>query len=256
MCKRQEVYVEKSGTYMVDISKLDPETRVEIYIRNVEQALEQIEHIYTISQEIREILDIVKAYIKDSKFYLKNGDVFTALATIAYAEGLLDALRLLGMVNFHWRMPSELARRAQTKVLTAGTFEILHPGHIYYLQEAWKLGRVVTIVARDTTVRKLKGRDVVINEQQRLKVVENLYYVHKARLGYEDDMLRVVEEERPNIILLGPDQPVDEDKLRRELERRGLSNIQIMRLPSRLNSELYSTSAIIKKIVEKFRNIQ
>lgn len=237
--------------YMMDISSLPPETKVEIYIRNVEQALDKL-ILRDSDPKIREILEIVRAYVRDSRHYLSRGDVFTALATIAYAEGLLDALRLLGLAQFDWLKPSDLYERATTKVLTAGTFEILHPGHIYYLQEAWKLGRVVTVVARDSTVRKLKGRDVIIGENQRLEVVRNIVYVHKARLGYEDDMFRVVEEEKPNIILLGPDQPVDEDKLRRELEKRGLENVQIRRLPSRLNSELYSTSNIIRKILEKF----
>ncbi len=237
--------------YMMDISSLPPEVRVEVYIRNVEQALEKL-IIRDSSPKVKEVLDIVRAYVRDSRHYLSRGDIFTALATIAYAEGLLDALRLLGLVDFAWLRPSELHQRALTKVLTAGTFEILHPGHIYYLHEAWKLGRVITVVARDSTVRRLKGRDVVIGESQRLEVVKSIVYVHKARLGYEDDMLRVVEEERPDIILLGPDQPVDEDKLRRELERRGLASVEIRRLPSRLNSELYSTSSIIRKIVEKF----
>ena len=234
------------------INQVDPTTRVEIYIRNVEQALEQVKSINPSDPKVREVIEIVESYVKDARFYLSRGDYLTALAVIAYAEGLLDALRLLGLVEFSWKMPSELSERARTKVLTAGTFEIIHPGHIYYLREAWKLGRVITVIARDSTVRKIKCRDVIINEKQRLEVVSSLYYVHKARLGYEDDMLKVVEEERPDIILLGPDQPFDEDKLLAELKRRGIDNIQIKRLDKRVEGELYSTTNIIRKIIEKF----
>jgi len=238
---------------VINIENVDLETRITIYIINLEKALEKArQNIYNLDTRIREILDIVEAYLKDSKHYLSKRDYITALSTVAYAEGLLDALRLLGYTDFKWEKPSELFQRATTKVLTAGTFEILHPGHIYYLKEAWKLGRVITIVSRDSTVKKIKKREPIVNEDQRLQVVSSLYYVHKARLGYEDDMLRVVEEERPNIILLGPDQPVDEDWLKRELEKRNLNNVEIVRLKSKLNKDIYSTSNIIKKIIEKY----
>ncbi len=234
----------------MSIDQVDLITRIETYIRNVEQVLEKIKPQAT-DTNTREIVDIVESYVKDSRFYLSRGDYITALSTIAYAEGLLDALRLLGHLSFEWKSPSELLERARTKVLTAGTFEILHPGHIYYLKEAWKLGRVITVVARDSTVRKIKGREVIIDERQRLEVVKSIYYVHKARLGYEDDFLRVIEEERPNIILLGPDQPFDENELIANLKRRGIENIQIKRLDRRIEGELYSTSNIIRKIIEK-----
>ncbi len=237
------------------VNEVDPVTRIEIYIRNVEQVLEQIKELSVADSSVREIISIAEAYVKDARFYLSRGDYLTALSTIAYAEGLLDALRLLGYVRFTWKMPSELLNRARTKVLTAGTFEIIHPGHIYYLKEAWKLGRVITIIARDSTVRKIKKRDVIIGEEQRLEVVSSLYYVHKARLGYEDDILKVVEEERPDIILLGPDQPFDEDKILSELKRRGLDTIQVKRLNKRIEGELYSTTNIIRKILEKFSNM-
>ncbi len=234
----------------MSIDQVDLITRIETYIRNVEQVLEKIKPQAT-DTNTREIVDIVESYVKDSRFYLSRGDYITALSTIAYAEGLLDALRLLGHLSFEWKSPSELLERARTKVLTAGTFEILHPGHIYYLKEAWKLGRVITVVARDSTVRKIKGREVIIDERQRLEVVKSIYYVHKARLGYEDDFLRVIEEERPNIILLGPDQPFDENELIANLKRRGIENIQVRRLDKRIEGELYSTSNIIRKIIEK-----
>ncbi len=240
---------------MINIGDVDLETRINIYIINVENVIEQLKNSINVDHTIREIVDIVEAYLKDSKYYLSIGDYITALATISYAEGLLDALRMLGYVKFEWKKPSDLINRARIKVLTAGTFEILHPGHIHYLKHAWNLGRVITVVSRDSTVRKIKKREPVIDEYQRLEVVKSLYYVHKARLGYEDDMLRVVEEEKPNIILLGPDQPVSEEWLKRELERRGLRDIEIIRLSSKLlDKDTYSTSNIIKRIISKYMN--
>ena len=226
----------------------NPEVRIDAYIRNVANALEQIER-----EGVRnEVIEIARAYLKDSIYYLSRGDQFTALATIAYAEGLLDALRFLGIAHFNWSKTDDLIRRAQNKVFVAGTFEIIHPGHIAYLRHAWTLGRVVAVIARDSTVRKIKGRDVIIPENQRLEVISNIVYVHKARLGYEDDMFRVVEEERPNIILLGPNQPFSEDSLREELRKRGLGNIEVIRFNDYANCPLCSTTKILKAISNKF----
>ncbi len=60
--------------------------------------------------------------------------------------------------------------------MATGTFDIIHPGHGYYLQESKKLGTVnsklVVVVARDATVRSRK-RVPIVNENQRLEVVQN-----------------------------------------------------------------------------------
>ncbi len=227
---------------------VNPEVRIDAYIRNVKNALDQIDR----EGVKNEVVEIARAYLKDSIYYLSRGDQFTALATIAYAEGLLDALRLLGMAHFNWVSTDDLVRRAQTKVFVAGTFEIIHPGHIAYLRHAWTLGRVVAVVARDSTVKRIKGRDVIIPESQRLEVLSNIVYVHRARLGYEDDMFKVVEEERPNIILLGPNQPFNEDSLREELRRRGLGDIEVVRLSDYVDCPLCSTTKILRAISNKF----
>ncbi|WP_243675207.1 hypothetical protein [Vulcanisaeta distributa] len=94
---------------------------------------------------------------------------------------------------------------------------------------------------------------MVIPENQRLEVVSNIVYVHKARLGYEGDMFRVVEEERPNIILLGPNQPFNEDSLREELKKRGgLGNIEVLRFNDYVDCPLCSTTKILKAVSNKF----
>lgn len=225
-----------------------PEVRVDAYIRNVANAINKVKN-----EGIKnEIIEIAEAYLRDSMYYLSKGDVFTALATIAYAEGLLDALKLLGMTHFTWDKTDELIQRARNKIFVAGTFEIIHPGHIAYLRQAWSLGRVVAVVARDSTVRRVKNRDVVIPENQRLEVLSNIIYVHKARLGYEGDMFKVVEEEKPNIILLGPNQPFNEELIMRELRRRGLDNIQVIRFNDYVDCPLCSTTKILKAISNKF----
>jgi len=51
---------------------------------------------------IREALEWVKAYLKDAKYYRDRKRFGVSLASIAYCEGLLDALRMLGAVKFKW----------------------------------------------------------------------------------------------------------------------------------------------------------
>ncbi len=134
-------------------------------------------------------------------------------------------------------------------VMAFGTFGIIHPGHIYYLTEAKKLGdRLVVVVARDKNVARKKG-GCPIPEEQRLVVVSALKPVDKAILGHEDDLLRVIEEIKPDIIALGPDQDVNEDDLEKELEKRGLKP-KIVRIKRMTNGKLHKTSKILRIIEE------
>ncbi|MHC1592658.1 MAG: adenylyltransferase/cytidyltransferase family protein, partial [Methermicoccaceae archaeon] len=73
------------------------------------------------------------------------------------------------------------------RVLATGTFEFLHPGHLYFLSEAKKLGdELVALVARDSMIRHKPTP--IIPEQQRLEMVAALKVVDKAVLGSEKSM--------------------------------------------------------------------
>lgn len=142
-------------------------------------------------------------------------------------------------------------------VLTSGAFDLLHYGHLRLLEEAKKLGgpssRLVVIVARDETVRRLKGRRPVIPEDQRRAVVEALKTVDEALLGYEDiDMASVIERVKPDVIACGYDQHEIEGEARKVIEDGGLE-IEVVRLERFGKSDLNSSSKIKRKIVEDFR---
>ena len=96
------------------------------------------------------------------------------------------------------------------KVMAQGVFDIIHLGHIHYLQGAKDLGdELVVVVARDSTVRALK-HEPITNENMRRELVATLKPVDKAVLGYEGgDRFRTVEELKPDIIALGYDQEID-----------------------------------------------
>ncbi|MGC9181029.1 DUF357 domain-containing protein [Thermogladius sp.] len=223
------------------------EERVRAYVLNVEKAINTLSSM-SLDEESRGIVELARSYLSDSKYYLEKGDVFTSLACIAYAEGLLDALKRLGKASFEWEPLSKLL--ARPKVLVAGAFEILHPGHLHLLKKAWELGRVHVVVARDSSIRRIKGREPVVPEQQRLEVVSAVKYVDTAVLGDEEDFLKPVEHIKPDIILLGPDQWVTPEKLKNEIRKRGLFDIEILKLPERIGGELYSTRGIIKRVCQ------
>ncbi|NQE06657.1 FAD synthase [ANME-1 cluster archaeon GoMg1] len=135
------------------------------------------------------------------------------------------------------------------RVLATGTFEILHPGHLLYLEEAKKLGdELFVIVARDINVKKRK-RTPIIREEQRLKMISALKVVDKAMLGSEKDMYEPLYSIKPDIIAIGYDQDFDVVMLERELSKRGF-NSKVVRI-KRYNSNAFcKAEEIIKHIVE------
>lgn len=76
---------------------------VERYIESAEEVFQQIGKGKSLQERRAEkVLDYAKRYLKDSKYYRDQRRFETALASIAYCEGLLDALKLLEMVEFQW----------------------------------------------------------------------------------------------------------------------------------------------------------
>ena len=135
-------------------------------------------------------------------------------------------------------------------VMATGTFDIIHPGHGYYLEESKNLGgedsRLIVVIARDSTVRARK-RIPVVGEKQRLEVVKMLKPVDEAYLGHTSDMFKIVEEIKPNIIAIGPDQNFDPKELEQELKRRNMS-IEVIKIKGYKKAPLDSSCKIIKKI--------
>jgi FAD synthetase len=140
--------------------------------------------------------------------------------------------------------------------LASGVFDLLHLGHVKFLEEAKKAGgenaELLVIIARDSTVQETKGRKPVMPENQRLALVESLRVVDEAVLGLEDfDIGDVIERVKPDVIALGYDQADMEELVREYVNNHG-SKVEIVRLGKFENAELNSSSKIREKIVEKF----
>ncbi len=216
-------------------------TRLSNYIEGVKKAYAEAVKNFRGNGKAREILDLAKTYIDDTVYYYEIGDYITGLVTVAYAEGLLDALRILGYTDFEW-----LRKERPKKVVVAGTFDIIHPGHIEFLKFASRYGKVTVIVARDANVQRFKGKKPVMSEEERLKVISAIKYVDRAVLGKEsEDIFSILIELKPDIVVLGPDQNVNESKLKEYLQAHGL-NVEVIRMRNRLPN--YSSSEIVRRI--------
>jgi FAD synthetase len=142
-------------------------------------------------------------------------------------------------------------------VLASGTFDLLHLGHVKYLEEAKKAGgsnsKLIVIVARDKTVEKRKGRKPVMPEDERKALVESLKVVNEAILGRENfDIDDVIDEIKPDIIAVGHDQANIEQQVRKVVARKGL-NVQVVRIGRFGKPELYSSLKIKRKVTELYK---
>ena len=76
------------------------------YIRNTERVLEEMKVVQDLARvdekKVKRVVDHAKSYLEDAKYYEEREEFETSLASVAYCEGLLDALRLLGGVEFSW----------------------------------------------------------------------------------------------------------------------------------------------------------
>lgn len=102
--------------------------------------------------------------------------------------------------------------RDQKIVFTNGCFDILHPGHVSYLNEARALGDLLVIgLNSDSSVKRLKGEDrPVNNEDNRKFMLENLKAVDRVFIFEEDTPYELISEVLPNILVKGGDWSVDQ----------------------------------------------
>ncbi|MDO8618245.1 MAG: adenylyltransferase/cytidyltransferase family protein [Candidatus Uhrbacteria bacterium] len=131
-------------------------------------------------------------------------------------------------------------------VICFGTFDGLHDGHVDYFRQAKALADyLVVVVARDDTVREVKGRSAIKNQDERLMTVAEHPLVDRALLGFPGDKYQIIEQVCPDVILLGYDQTAFTHRLAEELLMRGLT-VKVHRAapfhPEKFKSSLLSSS--------------
>jgi FAD synthetase len=143
----------------------------------------------------------------------------------------------------------------KTVVLASGVFDLLHLGHVRFLEDAKAAGgknaTLIVIIARDSTVEKIKGKKPIMSEDQRCALVESLKVVDKAVLGFENlDIGEVVEKIKPDIIALGYDQQEMAKQVENFLSK-GNFEVKVVRIGKFGENSLDSSSKIKQKIIEK-----
>jgi cytidyltransferase-like protein len=147
-------------------------------------------------------------------------------------EKVVEELRNRGLVNSDSISLTKEGRSKIKVVLAGGVFDIIHPGHVYFLRKARELGDVlVVVVARDSNVIKFKGKNPMNNETLRRELVESIRYVDAAILGDENDLMKTVQLVRPDIIALGYDQVHSEKEFFEKSKAMGI-NLRVVRIDS------------------------
>lgn len=147
---------------------------------------------------------------------------------------------------------SELQSEKQqpVTVMATGVFDLLHPGHIYYLEQSRALGdRLIVLVTNDTVVRQTKG-EPLFDAAARAHMIDALQSVDEVIIPIETDRARYYQTVlalRPDIITLGYDQKFSEIELLSELQQHGWTG-KIVRMEKYPHAEI--SSSVLKQRIK------
>jgi len=134
-------------------------------------------------------------------------------------------------------------------VMCFGTFDILHPGHLHYLQQAKKYGDyLIVVIARDETKWRQR-KSIIFNEQERRQLISSLSMVNEAVWGYPHNHLRIIIKKKPEVLCLGYDHSISEKTLAYKLARYGLH--PIIRRISPYHPWQYQSSRLRRLLLQK-----
>ena len=144
---------------------------------------------------------------------------------------------------------TNLGRKQISVVLTGGTFDILHVGHLFTFNQSILLGDVLVVVlATDKNVQKLKNHTPTNSQEDRVELVAHVKSVDAAILGDEHDFMKIMDLVQPDIITVGYDQKHDEKELYDTISSKGHSHVKIVRLQKHVSGK--STSKIVQEIIK------
>ena len=130
------------------------------------------------------------------------------------------------------------------KVLVSGCFDVLHSGHIAFLEEAATYGDLYVSLGSDRTILFLKHRPSLYNEEERKYMLEALRCVKKVYIGPDLgklDFAPLLDVVKPDIFFVNSDG--SDDEKRQFIENRGIRYIVSSRIPH-ANLPARSTTAI------------
>jgi D-beta-D-heptose 7-phosphate kinase/D-beta-D-heptose 1-phosphate adenosyltransferase len=136
-------------------------------------------------------------------------------------------------------------RAGKAVVFTNGVFDLLHPGHVRYLQRARQLGEALVVgINSDRSVRAIKGpARPIVPEQERAEIVRSLHGVDAVVVFDEDTPDAIISALQPDILVKGADWAEDAIVGRDVVEARGG---RVVRIPVEAG---YSTTTLVEKIL-------
>ena len=137
------------------------------------------------------------------------------------------------------------------RVMAVGVFDLLHAGHLHYVEQAKSLGdELIVVVAHDDTVRNQK-HEPVTNQDLRRRMVMGLKPVDEAIVGTPPSVpiFDILEVVKPDVIALGYDQKHSRDSIKKGLEENGWGNVEVRRVEG-LADDLDGTRKIIARIID------
>ncbi len=139
---------------------------------------------------------------------------------------------------------SVLKKKSKKIVFTNGCFDIIHAGHVSYLNEAKNLGDVLIVgLNSDESVKRLKGPDrPIVNQNDRAYILANLKPVDYVIIFDQDTPYELIKEIKPNVLVKGGDYQGKDIAGKDIVESSGGKTVLINFVEGK------STSEIIKKI--------
>jgi rfaE bifunctional protein nucleotidyltransferase chain/domain len=131
-------------------------------------------------------------------------------------------------------------------VFTNGVFDLLHPGHIHYLNEARRLGsHLIVALNTDDSTRKIKGeKRPLMSLEERAEILAAMEMVSYVTWFSEDSPENVIRLVKPDVLVKGGDWPIHQIAGRDFVESYGGKVLSIPFVPG------YSTSTIVEKITK------
>ena len=140
-------------------------------------------------------------------------------------------------------------RNHVSRALAFGVFDLIHPGHLSFLRQAKQLGdELVVVVTRDDVAEREKGRRPRLAVRERMQLVSGVRWVDRAVVGDPPDKyFTVIRRLRPDVIVVGYDQPCDIMSFRRTIQSLGLPRTRIVRLKEHKGHRYHSSALTAKR---------
>ena len=131
-------------------------------------------------------------------------------------------------------------------VMVFGAFDGLHPRHLDFFKQAKKYGDFLVVsVGTDKNVKRIKSKQALFNQTQRLALVATCKIVDRSVLGAENNFYGHIKNYKPDVVCLGYDQWASEEEVKKGLRAVGLSDTRVVRLKPFRTTRAKST--IVKK---------